>query len=89
MSNVIGLATDIEAKNKELNDKIVQQSGLAMQMSEAIKKFRADRKNALAQIAQMQGAVQAFTECLKRLSDAPSTTEEPSYTVTVEPEVQS
>lgn len=74
MSNVEGLSSDIDAKVKELNDKITQQSGMVLQMNEAIKKFREDRKNALASIAQMQGAVQAFSECQKRLTPAPAPT---------------
>lgn len=71
-TNVDALSSDIETKVKELNERINQQSGMVMQMNEAIKKFRTDRKNGLASIAQMQGAVQAFQECQKRLSPVPA-----------------
>lgn len=63
------LVADIEAKNKDLNDKINQQAGYHSQINEAIKKLRADRKTVQGQISEMRGAVQAFNECLKRLNE--------------------
>ena len=54
------LVADLEAKIKDLNDKINQQAGYYSQINEAIKKLRADRKTVQGQVSEMRGAVQAF-----------------------------
>ena len=76
------LVADLEAKIKDLNDKINQQAGYYSQINEAIKKLRADRKTVQGQVSEMRGAVQAFSECLKRLSDPAPVAPEASPPVT-------
>ena len=76
------LVADLEAKIKDLNDKINQQAGYYSQINEAIKKLRADRKTVQGQVSEMRGAVQAFTECLKRLAEPATVTAEASPPVT-------
>ena len=81
------LVADIEAKNKDLNEKINQQAGYFSQINEAIKKLRNDRKTVQAQVSEMRGAVQAFDECLKRLKEAAPAIHDEAVNTPVETEV--